>query len=87
MDSVFVYVGTQENLDPSEGLELSGEGVITEVEKLKDDEMKEITRQIKEAQKLAEAVDKEEPFDDDPSEDWVPKKGFRASVTYSKRIY
>ncbi len=75
MDSVFAYVCTQENLDPSEGIELSGQGVIAEVEKLKDDEMKEITRKIKEANALAKAAEKEVAFDDDPSEDWVPKRG------------
>ncbi len=75
MQSLYSYVVSQEKLDPSEGIELSGEGVIQEVEKMKDDDLKEITRQIKEAQKLAEAVDKDEPFDDDKSEDWVPSKG------------
>ncbi len=77
MDSVFAYVGTQENLDPSEGIELSGQGVIAEVQKLKDDKMKEITRKIKEANEIAQAAQKEEAFDDDPSEDWVPKKGLK----------
>ncbi len=80
MDSVFAYVCTQENLDPSEGIELSGQGVIAEVEKLKDDEMKEITRKIKEANALAKAAEKEEAFDDDPSEDWVPKKGSKKKM-------
>ncbi len=75
MESVFSYVATNESLDPSEGIELSGEGVISEVEKLKADELKEITKKIKEAQQLADAVEKEENIDDDDSEDWVPNKG------------
>ncbi len=77
MESVFSYVATNEKLDPSEGIELSGEGVILEVEKLQSEEMKEITKKIKEAQKLVEAVEKEDNIDDDDSEDWLPSKGDR----------
>ncbi len=49
MESVFSYVATNESLDTSEGIELFGEGVIFEVEKLKADKLKEIIKKIKEA--------------------------------------
>ena len=75
MENVFAYVVSKESLDPSEGIELSGEGVIVEVEKLKAEELKEITKKIKEAQRLAEDLEKEQTVGDDKSEDWVPSKG------------
>ncbi len=75
MENVFSYVVSQEKIDPSEGIELNGDGVIIEVEKLKEEEMKEITKKIQETQKLAEAVERDETVDDDKSEDWLPGKG------------
>ncbi len=76
MENVFAYIVSKESLDPSEGIELSGEGVIFEVEKMKAEELKEITKKIKEVQRLAEDLEKEQTVDDDKSEDWVPPKGF-----------
>ncbi len=77
MGSVFAYVVATDKLDPSEGIELSGEGVITEVEKMKADELKEITKKIKEAQKAAADLEVDENVDDDKSKDWLPNKGLR----------
>ncbi len=74
MESVYAYVMSKENLDPSEGIELSGDSVIAEVEKLKVEEMKELTKKIKEVQRLAEEAEKEAQVDN-KSEDWVPNKG------------
>ncbi len=72
MESMYAFVCAESKLDPSEGIELSADGVVLEVEKLKSDESKEIVKQIKIAQNLAADV---EEHDDDKSEDWTPTKG------------
>ncbi len=74
MESVYAYVYQKTKLDPNQGVELSAEGVVIEVEKMKDQEKKDLKVQLQKTQEIADELESE--FDDDKSEDWMPTKGF-----------
>ncbi len=74
MESVYSYVCTKMKLDPGQGVELSADGIMIEVEKSKQDEKAQILKQIKKAKELVDEADSAE-VDGDTSEDWTPCKG------------
>ena len=74
MESVYSYVCTKMKLDPGQGVELSADGIMIEVEKSKQDEKAQILKQIKKAKELVDEADSAE-VDGDTSEDWTPSKG------------
>lgn len=74
MESVYAYVCQKTKLDPNQGVELSADGVVIEVEKLQQQEKNAVDLQVQKSQQMAEQLKSD--IDDDKSADWMPTKGF-----------